>query len=107
MGFGIDSEYSRSLIPRPPQKITTFMPSPSLWAGRHQSRSLRLLCQRAGARSRQKVLEPGLAAEAAVLLSAQPVRQTSCGELDVLVGQHLVLGDRAPELAAEHQPLRQ
>src|SRR2546422_2465074 len=30
IGFGIVSEYSRSRVPRPPQKITTFMPAPPL-----------------------------------------------------------------------------
>src|SRR2546428_5171506 len=105
IGFGIDSEYSRSLIPRPPQKITTFIRSPSLCSDRRQSRRRGPRRGRTGARPRQKVLEPGLATESAVLLPAPPVPPSARGGLDVLVAEGLGLGDPAPPGAAEHQTL--
>src|SRR5712664_1526820 len=90
IGFGIDSEYSRSLIPRPPQKITTFMPSPSPRANRGQRTTG--LSRRHGrnGRSGQEVLEPALAAEALVLLRAQSVREPTRGQVDIVVREHLV-----------------
>src|SRR2546422_2706014 len=106
IGFGIDSEYSRSLIPRPPQKITTFMPSPSLRANRGQRPTG--LSRRHGrwdGRSGQEVLEPALAAEALVLLRAQSVREPTRGQLDIVVREHLVFRDRPPEPAALDQAL--
>src|SRR5882724_10429388 len=101
----MDSEYSRSRIPSPPQKMTTFTRTP------HQSRpdtSARL--GRPGSRAptrslREVLLEPGLASEVPVLLSAQDVGDPPLGQLDVGVGQHLVSGDVAPQLASLDEAL--
>src|SRR5712664_1941895 len=98
MGLGIVSEYSRSLMPSPPQKITTFtsapFSSPPLGG-----------CAQGRRRCREVLLEPGLAAEVPVLLGAQLVGDPSFGQLDVAVRQHLVLGDVAPQPATLDQTL--
>src|SRR6267142_3244949 len=101
----MDSEYSRSRIPSPPQKMTTFTRTPpqsppgsSAHLGRRRGRP-------PAPSLREVLFEPGLAAEVPVLLGAQRVGDSPLGQLDVGVGQHLVPGDVARQLASLDQPL--
>src|SRR5438128_11670844 len=103
--FGIVSEYSRSRVPRPPQNRTTFIEISS--TERSDVRELGVASGPAGGpRVLQSLFEPGLAPEVPVLLGPQPVCQASCGQLHVVVGQHLVLRNITPEPAALHEALR-
>src|SRR5438128_7175235 len=104
IAFGTVSEYSRSRVPRPPQKRTTFIETSS--TERSDFRQLGVASGLAGGpRALQSLLEPALATEVPVLLGQQPVCQTSYRQLHVVVGEHLVLCDFTRELAALHQPL--
>src|SRR2546422_10838550 len=104
IAFGTVSEYSRGRVPRPPQKRTTFIETSS--TERSDFRELGVASGLAGGpRALQSLLEPALASEVPVLLGPQPVCQTSCWQLYIVVGQHLVLRDVTPELAALHQSL--
>ena len=55
--------------------------------------------------AREELLEPGFAAEVDVLLGAEPVCDAAFRQLDVGVGEHLVLGHRALQPAALDQAL--
>src|SRR3989442_5059830 len=102
IAFGTVSESSRSRVPSPPQKRTTFIEPSS--TERSDFRELGVASGLAGGpRALQSLLEPGLAPEVPVLLGPQPVCQTSCRQLHVVVGQHLVLRDLTPEPAALHE----
>src|SRR5256885_3804672 len=104
IAFGTVSEYSRSRVPRPPQKRTTFIETSS--TERSDFRELGVASGLAGGpRALQSLVEPGLAPEVPVLLGPQPVCQASCRQLHLVVGQHLVLRDFTRELAALHQAL--
>src|SRR5437667_4859678 len=105
IAFGTVSEYSRSRVPRPPQKRTTFIETSSTERSDFRERGVAsgLAC---GPRAVQSLVEPGLAPEVPVLVGPQPVCQTSCWQLYIVVGEHLVLCDFTRELAALHQPLR-
>src|SRR5437667_6622938 len=103
IAFGTVSEYSRSRVPRPPQKRTTFIETSS--TERSDFRELGVASGLAGGpRALQSLLEPALSPEVPVLLGPQPVCQTSGWQFHIVVGQHLVLRDFVPELAALHQP---
>src|SRR2546422_11344001 len=104
IAFGTVSEYSRSRVPRPPQKRTTFIETSS--TERSDFRELGVASGLAGGPGAlQSLLEPALAPEVPVLLGPQPVCQTSCWQLHVVVCEHLVLPDVVPEPAALHQAL--
>src|SRR3989442_16012659 len=104
IAFGTVSEYSRSRVPRPPQKRTTFIETSS--TERSDFRELGVASGLAGGpRALKSLLEPALASEVPVLLGPQPVCQTSCWQLYIVVGQHLVLRDVTPEPAALHEAL--
>ena len=55
----------------------------------------------------QEILQPGLATEVGVLLGPEPVGDAAFWQLDVGVGEHLVLGHGALQPAAFHQALGQ
>src|SRR2546427_11380448 len=98
IAFGTVSEYSRSRVPRPPQKRTTFIETSS--TERSDFRELGVASGLAGGpRALQSLLEPALPPAVPVLLGPHPVRQTACRQRYILVGQHLVLRDVTPEPA--------
>src|SRR2546427_367222 len=104
IAFGTVSEYSRSRVPRPPQKRTTFIETSS--TKRSDFRELGVASGLAGGpRALQSLLEPALAPEVPVLLGPQPVFQTSCWQLYIVVGPHLVLRDVTPKPSALHEAL--
>src|SRR2546428_12949723 len=99
IAFGTVSEYSRSRVPRPPQKRTTFIETSS--TERSDFRELGVASGLAGGpRALQSLLEPALAPEVPVLLGPQPVCPTSCWQLYIVVGQHLALRAVPPRPAA-------
>ena len=55
--------------------------------------------------NREQLLEPRLAAEVTVLLRAQPVGDTSGGQVDVVVGEHLISADVPLAVATLDQAL--
>ena len=71
-GFGIVSECSRSLVPRPPQKRTTFIGF-SMTVG--------------------LVIPAGLLSESLRLLDPQTVDQPVRRQIDVIVSDRLIPGD--------------
>src|SRR5206468_12875294 len=92
IAFGTVSEYSRSRVPRPPQKRTTFIETSS--TERSDFRELGVASGLAGGpRALQSPLQPAPAPEVPVLPGPQPVCQTSYLQLHAGVGDPLVLCD--------------
>src|SRR5437899_12476172 len=92
IAFGTVSEYSRSRVPRPPQKRTTFIETSS--TERSDFRELGVASGLAGGpRALQSLLEPALAPEVPVLLGPHTACETSYAQLPVLVGEHPTLCD--------------
>src|SRR6267142_4652997 len=89
-------------MPSPPQKMTTFTTFPLLTSNALLDLAVALRRGRL-----EMLLQPGLAAEVPVLLGPQSIGDPALGQLDVVVGEHLVLGDGSPQLAALHQALGQ
>src|SRR5205085_651643 len=58
-----------------------------------------------GRRRDDLLVEPGLSSEVPVLLGAKPVRETPRWEVDVVVGEHFVLGDVPAQPAALDEAL--
>src|SRR5256885_13605368 len=95
IAFGTVSEYSRSRVPRPPQKRTTFIETSS--TERSDFRELGVASGLAGGpRALQSLLEPRLAPEVPGLLGPQPGCQTACWQPCIVVGQHLGPRDVTP-----------